>query len=112
MLILQRWSALITGCSSFNTCAESVRELLHFKSNFSHVDRALSYCFAHFSARMECDWAAYNAVIAEVQAIKDRNQQMAAAVAKGFPARISLVQNVSVMMYDLMATVSFRLYCL
>ena len=56
---------------------------------------------------MECDWAAYNAVIAAVKAIPDRNQQMAAAVAQGFPARISLVQNVSTMMYDLMGTVGF-----
>ena len=54
---------------------------------------------------MECDWAAYNTVIASIQAITNRNQQMAAAVALGFPARISLVQNVSTMMYDLMATV-------
>jgi hypothetical protein len=30
---------------------------------------------------------------------------MVAAVAQGFPARISLVKNVSTMMYDLMATV-------
>lgn len=54
---------------------------------------------------MECDWAAYNAVIAGIQAITNRQQQMAAAVAQGFPARISLAQNVSTMMWDLMGTV-------
>jgi hypothetical protein len=57
-------------------------------------------------ARMECDWNAYNAVIKYIQGIGNRAQQMAAAVSQGFPARISLVQNVSTMMYDLMATVS------
>jgi len=62
--------------------------------------------FALILARMECDWANYNSVIAAISAIKDRNQQMAAAVAQGFPARISLVSNVSTMMFDLMATAS------
>ncbi len=57
-------------------------------------------------ARMECDWAAYNAVIASVQGITNRQQQIAAAIALGFPARISLVANVTTMMNDLMATVS------
>lgn len=63
------------------------------------------------AARMECDWAAYNAVIASIQAIKNRAQQMAAAFAQGIPARISLVQNVSTMMYDLIATVRTTALC-
>lgn len=76
---------------------------------YCHVVLAykLTRCpFALILARMECDWANYNSVIAAISAIKDRNQQMAAAVAQGFPARISLVSNVSTMMFDLMATVS------
>jgi hypothetical protein len=68
--------------------------------------RLQQFTYMRGIARMECDWNNYNAVIKAIQGITNRQQQMAAAVAQGFPARISLVQNVSTMIWDLMATVS------
>lgn len=56
--------------------------------------------------RFTCDWANYNSVIASVQSIKDPKEQQAAAIAKGVPARISLMTNFTTLMEDLLSTVS------
>lgn len=67
-----------------------------------------AYTFSYFRglARFECDWAAYNSVVAAVQAIKDPVARQAAARANALPARISLVVNASEMMWDALARVS------
>jgi hypothetical protein len=55
-------------------------------------------------ARFECDWSAYNGVITYVQGITDPTARKAAAIALAIPARVSLVQNVTDMMGDMLAS--------
>ena len=57
-------------------------------------------------ARFECEWSAYNAVIAKVSAIADPAQKKAAAVAQGIPARVSLMSNFTDVIQNLLSTVS------
>jgi hypothetical protein len=66
---------------------------------------------AHFAymrgmRRAECDWAAFGAELALLEAMPAGPARAAAAVARGFPALASLAANLSQMMWDQLATVS------
>jgi hypothetical protein len=56
--------------------------------------------------RFTCDWGSYNAVIGAIQKIADPAARKAAAIAQGIPARVSLMGNFTVLIQDLLATVS------
>ena len=53
-----------------------------------------------------CDWASYNGVIAAIEKIADPAARRAAAIARGVPARVSLMANFTTVMQNLLATVS------
>lgn len=56
--------------------------------------------------RAECDWFAFNGVLASLQAMEPGPAREAAAVARGFPALASLAANLTRMVYDQVATIS------
>ena len=69
------------------------------------------YFAAHFLTmrgmrRAECDWAAFGAVLAALQAMPAGPAREAATVSQGFPALASLAANLSQMMHDQLATVA------
>jgi hypothetical protein len=67
---------------------------------------ATSFLYQRDIARMECDWDAYNSVIASIKAITDPAQRQLAARTVGLAARISLVENVTEMVWDHLSRVS------
>jgi hypothetical protein len=57
-------------------------------------------------AKFECDWATYVSVISSINKITDPTQKQQAARTLGVPARISLQTNATIMVQDLLSTVS------
>jgi len=67
---------------------------------------ASSFIYMRQIARMECDWATYEAVIKSITAMPDPTARQAAARSAGFEARISLASNVTQLVWDALVRVS------
>jgi hypothetical protein len=79
-------------------------------ATLDHLERfdywAGQFVYMRAIAIFTCDWAAYKSVIAAVQAITDPAARRAAAVARGIPARVSLMANMTAAVTSLLATIS------
>ncbi len=54
----------------------------------------------------ECDWASYNGVLAQVQAMTNVTEQVQAARAALLPARVALAQNATTLLWNHLARVT------
>jgi hypothetical protein len=92
---VDKWLALNASLDAVDP--GSVERYEYFSSHFRYM-RGMR--------RAECDWAAFNAVLAVLKAMPAGPTRQAEAVTIGFPALASLAANLTTMMWDQLATVS------